>query len=165
MKRNLLLFSLIIIISACLKTKNYPPVPVIEYKDFVQFGSDSAHLIFSFKDGDGDIGIDTLSPPPFNNASNRYYYNLYKTYYYKLPDGTYSVYVKPGTQDTTIDLFRIPNLTPKGQNKVLEGDITVNLNAPYYYPEHTSIKFEFFIYDRAFHKSNVVSTPEIILGH
>lgn len=149
--------------ASCISTTTYPPIPVIEYKDFVKYGSDSAHFIFSFKDGDGDIGFeqgDTL--PPFN-PSSIYYFDLYMKYYYKLPDGSFSVYVFPGTTDTLAFTFRIPNITPKGQNKVLDGSITTKLPKPYWKTPHKVIKFEAFIFDKALHKSNVITTPEIIV--
>jgi hypothetical protein len=57
---------------------------------------------------------------------------------------------------------RIPYLTPDDPNKAIKGIIvdTLTLNPA---PLFDTIKFKFYIYDRALNKSNVDSTPPIIL--
>lgn len=173
MKLKVLFFFLLLSITSCIKNTSYPTVPVIEYKDFVAYGHDSAHFTFGFKDGDGDIGFfeegDTM--PPFNVAS-KYYNDLYMIYYFKKDDGKFYVYddsLATAAIDTFMFPYRIrPNLTPIGQNKALDGTITVRLPVPYWKvrksPPHKIIKFDAFIYDRALHKSNIISTPEIVIS-
>ena len=43
-------------------------------------------IVFSFTDGDGDIGLDQNILTPPHEPGNFYYYNLYITYY-ELMDG------------------------------------------------------------------------------
>src|SRR5688572_4520553 len=127
---------------SCIKKKEYPIVPLIEYKDLIRYGKDSADVVFTFKDGDGDIGYDQKDTfPPFN-PSSVYYSNFYMRYLYKNSAGDFVeyVYLVPPlhkVKDTLNWAYRIPNITPNGQNKVLDGEIKVRLYAPYFEHTHT----------------------------
>jgi hypothetical protein len=59
---------------------------------------------------------------------------------------------------------RIPILNKEFPGKAIKGVITDTI--PLYlmpHPPYDTIKFEAYLYDRALNKSNVISTPEIIL--
>jgi hypothetical protein len=154
----------------CIKTQSIPTIPAIAYKDFIKFAKDSADMLITFKDGDGDIGAntgDTMSPYGVNG---QYYYNMIMIYYYKDIDGTYKRYHDPASKNPTDSFYvgyHIPFVTPTGQNKTLQGEIRARLNSPFYpvvgfqKPLHALIRFEVYIYDRALNKSNVVTTPDI----
>lgn len=152
---------------SCLKREEFPPQPVIEYTDFIKYGNDSAEFIFQFTDGDGDIGLtegDTFG----NFAPNQpYYYNFIMIYYYKDGTGNFQPYdaidSTPAVMDTLKNGYRIPYITPEGQNKVLDGEIRVKLLAPYIPPavSDKNFRFDVFIYDRSLNKSNVITTPEL----
>jgi hypothetical protein len=148
------------ILSSCVKEKTFPVQPIIEFKDYIEYVStetDSADCIITFKDGDGDIGIyegDTA-------AQN----DLKMKYLYKDIDGIFKPYDAIDTttaMDTLFYSYRVPNLTPDGQYKALNGEIKVKLRAaPLYKPGHQTVKFEITLRDRAGHLSNMVSTNEI----
>jgi len=147
--------------TSCIKKETFPDIPEIAYLGFTSLPDSgkavtTGILTISFKDGNGDIGLnpgDTL--PPFNKNGN-YYYN-YVIDYYEKQMGTY---VKI-TLDPPYNA-RIPYLTPDDPNKSIKGYIvdTLQLNPK---PLYDTIKFKFYIYDRALNKSNVDSTPPIIL--
>ncbi|MFL5765803.1 MAG: hypothetical protein ACJ77K_17790 [Bacteroidia bacterium] len=148
-----------ILVSSCVKEKDFPDTPVIAFRQYVTYGTDSANCFITFKDGDGDIGIqheDASSPN-----------DLVMTYYYKDPvDGQYKLYDADGNPANGIQSppysYRIPNLTPDGQFKAIEGEILIKLRAqPIYGPGHHDVKFEIQLRDRAGHLSNKVSTNEI----
>lgn len=147
-------------ITSCVKEKNFPTTPVIEFKQYIKYGLDSADCIIKFKDGDGDIGIvegDTVSIP-----------DLIMKYLYKGSDNLFHPFdAIAGTAkfDTLFYPYSVPDLTPKGQFKALDGEIKIKLrSAPlYYYPYHKTIKFEITLRDRSGHLSNMVSTDEITL--
>lgn len=146
--------------SSCVKEKSFPPQPVIEFKKFTLYGNDSADCIIKFKDGDGDIGIlegDTISDD-----------DLKMKYFYKASDGTFQPYDEdPGTAafDTLFYSYRVPNITPDGQYKALDGEIKIKLRAaPLFNPTHTLVKFEITLTDRAGNKSNMVTTDEITVN-
>jgi hypothetical protein len=147
--------------TSCMKKETYPDIPQIEFAgwqsvfDTGQFPKRGI-LAITFKDGNGDIGLNPADTfPPFNKQGD-YYYN-YVFIYYEKQMGTY----------VKIDLdppfsARIPILTPDNPNKAIKGIIvdTLALNP---HPLFDTIRFDLFIYDRALHKSNVVTTPDIIL--
>ncbi|HLC82378.1 MAG TPA: hypothetical protein VJI69_01015 [Bacteroidia bacterium] len=148
------------LLSSCVKEKNFPTTPAIEFLYFTQYTPDSAGCVISFKDGDGDIGImddDATTPNDY----------MLK-YLYKDTDGTFKPFEIPNTTPTFDTLFysyRVPNLTPEGQYKALDGEILAKLTAaPLYYPSHTIVKFEIQLRDRAGHLSNKVMTSEIIVN-
>jgi hypothetical protein len=149
-------------ISGCLKPENYPDIPEIEYMNFVSLYDTGQYpvrgiLVFSFRDGDGDIGLNSGSDtlPPYNKDGD-YYYNLVISYFEKRNGIFDSVVTDPPFSS------RIPVLNPDYPDKAIKGIIydTVPLNPR---PVYDTIRFSVFIYDRALHRSNVITTPEIIL--
>ena len=151
------------IFSTCEKPVQYPETPQIKFESFtikdtidlldnpVKLGN----LVFSFIDGDGDIGLmesDTL--PPYD-TSGIYYHNLFLTMHEKI-DGEF--------QEVNLAFplnYRVPYAVAEGQNKTLKGeikiDLTYNLPVPY-----DTIKYIFFLVDRALHHSNKDSTNIIV---
>lgn len=151
---------LLIIIQGCRKDEEFSVIPEIEFMSFTKIKKNGLDyqgvLEFSFKDKDGDIGLkeeDTLPP---------YDYNLYLTYFEKVA-GEFVEYEFP---DTTIPTHgRIPYLTPEGQNKTIKGVIqdTIFINDFDTTNIYDTLRFEFYILDRALHKSNIIVTPEIVV--
>ncbi len=150
-----------ILLPSCLKNEQYPEIPEIAFQSFtLAFDTNNiprkGYLTISFVDGDGDLGLhpgDTLSP---YQKGGDYYYN-YVIDYYEKQNGVYVlVPLNPPYH------ARIPYLPPDDPNKAIKGIIvdTLQMNP---YPVYDTIKLKFFIYDRALHKSNVDSTPPIIL--
>ncbi len=156
------LFLLVLGFSSCLKRNDFPDEPQIEYLDFVKYqntqGKDSIGVLkFKFTDGDGDIGLDQQDTfPPFD-ISSQYYYNFYVKYFEK-QNGNIVEVILPLPNNS-----RIPNITPVGQNKTLEGEIEVALYINNPTSSFDTIKFEAYIFDRALHQSNTIVTPEIIV--
>ena len=59
--------------------------------------------------------------------------------------------------------YRIPYMERLGQNKILKGTISVTFLYQDYSPADT-IKYDFYIKDRALNESNMESTSEIIIS-
>ena len=150
-------------LTACPTPHVLPDVPKIEFKSFVLdektdvLGNNilTGELRFDFEDGDGDIGfevsIDSLDQP------DSLRYNLFLTLHEKV-DGKY---VPVDTSELeTPPFYRIPPLDREGQNKTLKGEIAVDIE--YLIIEYDTLKYSFFIMDRAYHRSNVDTTSEII---
>lgn len=143
--------------ASCLKTEEFPKEPHIAFKSYTQ-SPDSSELTISFTDGDGDIGLnqgDTLAP---YNPGSHWYHNFFVDYY-KLENGTWELQV------FTLPLYyRIPVITPTGQNKALEGDIAVQIS-PQVLPQvpGDTVRFGVYIADRALHESNTVFTDAIVV--
>lgn len=155
---------------SCKKDQQLSDEPVIEFREFVQnlssSGKDSSgtlHLYFT--DGDGDIGLgpaDTF--PPFDKNS-LFYYNFYINYFEKQNGQWVRIVLPPVVPggDTLSNHSRIPYLTPSGQNKTLEGDLFMSLFTNNPLSAYDTIRYDVTIVDRALHRSNQISTPEIIL--
>jgi len=168
----------LLLLSGCKENEIFSNIPRLEYKSvyFLQSsGKDSImKLIFSFKDGDGDIGleiVDTFSPfnPVFDSVTeaslNKYYFNCYVDYKEKV-NGVFEPYVPPGKVDTFSYSFRVQNLTPDGRHKAIRGelelDIPVSPSQRLSFFNTDTIIYAIYIYDRSLNKSNVIATPPII---
>ena len=155
--------SLAILLPSCIKEENYPDIPLIGYDGFqLVFPNDTAPyattgiLSITFQDGTGDIGLrsrDTL--PPYNKGGD-YYYNYVIRYFEKRDTGYTEVILDPPYS------ARLPMLNMGYDSKPIKGLIvdTLALDPS---PDYDTVRFEMFIYDQALHKSNVVTTPDIVL--
>jgi hypothetical protein len=151
----------------CEKAASYPDTPEIHFKGLeVKIdGADplgekikSAYLSFSFIDGDGDLGVRDVNS---RDTVSKIHYTWMK----KLDDGTYEPYVYE--TGITTDAIRIPydeDVMNKDEahNKFLKGTMDIKLTIPYgsSIAGMDTIRIEFFIVDRADHKSNVDITPD-----
>jgi len=169
----ILLFPAGLMLFSCQKNEQYPLVPEIHFSRFLVEVDTAAHVVrrgvleFTFKDGDGDIGLRSNDISPPYNPGSKYYYNLIIKYYEK----QYGKFVEvpllswnpdSARYDTITFNARIPWLTPELGNKSISGTIQDTLFIDNPLSKFDTIKFTFYIYDRALHKSNVDSTPEIV---
>ena len=154
--RITILFSLLLVIAlqSCKKDDVYPIEPFIEMSTSQVYKSPT-HMYIDFTDGDGDIGFnegDTLPPYDYNEDDfNKYYYNL--LLYYFVKDGDEWVEIEPAVPF----YYRIPYITPRGQNKSLKGEIEIDNPFPSIWPD--SVRYEIELIDRALHESNRITTP------
>lgn len=152
--------------SGCGKIKTHPPEPYIEFVsiEFVDssfvgnrglFGS----LTIYFVDGDGDIGTKEV----FDTIQTRENTVFIDKYLRRNNE-----YIKD-TNEIQLT-YTVPYFSTSGNNKTLEGEIVIsdiiyiapygNINDPIF---DDTIKYEFYIKDRAGNKSNVESTGDLIL--
>ncbi len=140
--------------SSCIKVEVLPDEPVIEYKSFL-FYPDSAVLTFKFQDGDGDVGLneaDTLAP---FNVESETYFNLF-CYYYEKQNGEWVFY----DDMETPFYYRVPRVTPTGQNPTLKGEMSVTFTHPYYLLNtgFDTCRFEIQLLDRSLNRSNRITS-------
>lgn len=147
---------------SCQKIESLPEIPSISFKSFILIDTTDVlgnegkigELTFDFEDGDGDIGLtqpDSLSADSTN-------FNLFFTLFSKT-DGEF-IEVSENDLETPLN-YRIPYIKKEGQNKALKGEIQIDFI--YLLFEYDTIKYSFFIVDRALHKSNIETTPEIAI--
>jgi len=157
-------FMIIFASYSCKKIQQLPATPHIDFTSFTIFDttdilgniSKGGRLKFHFEDGDGDLG---LNPPTTTSRTDST--DLFLTLFRK----------KGGSMDSVPGLdpllpspaLRIPFMERLGQNKILKGTISVTFIYQSYLPTDT-IKYNFFIKDRALNESNVASTSEIVLS-
>ncbi len=150
---NLVIVITLAILTGCKKPNLYSDTPEITFKSITvqQDASDhdvSAHLVISFTDGDGDLGNSSPSPnepPDFIVIMDT------------LHNGSWG-----SNNNDSLFSGTIPYLTPSGSNKALKGDIATDVILLFGHPNDT-IRYEVYILDRALHKSNVITTPEIVI--
>lgn len=166
MKRSVLMIGIIsLLIWSCIKTEPVSPIPAISFQSFNVFlGYDSlldqylpvGELEFDFIDGDADIGlyredVDTVTWRESN-------YNVFLATYQKI-DTSY-VFVEPDSSNppSYYKIWHNEKLDRTGQNKTIKGTITITI---YDLPSFDTIRYEFFIRDRAGHSSNTAITSDI----
>lgn len=162
----LILLGLIaLVFNSCKKPKNYSPIPEINHvstnitqgKDTLGNPIFKVAVSFSFVDGDGDLGLSPSDTTGEFGPGKDYYYNL-KFAFYEKKNGVFN------RNESIKPYYRFQNIS-KSQttNKVLKGDmlIEIDLSTTIQYADTT--KFTYFIYDRALNKSNIEETNELFL--
>jgi len=152
--------ALLLLMAGCRKIVDYPDEPAISFSSVISKDSTDVldnpvkrvTLTFHLTDGNGDIGLgitDTIGP--FNKDS-AWYYNLFLQEY-KNENGSFTEVPAPGG----LRRYRIPDLTPTGQNKTLIADISVTIEYPYSNSDPLPFKefrYEFYVVDRSLNISN-----------
>lgn len=153
--------------TSCVKKANYPDIPQITYNSFTPYCSgattDSALLRINFTDGNGDIGYSQELGAP----NDLYIIPLVYVYATK----SFQPIIESGT-DTLTFPYSIPDITPAGSDKELNGIIQINFEN--FLQQQISdltgfsgvanlheLQFEVWMYDRAGNKSNVLITPTV----
>ena len=149
------------LISGCEKSEDHSDIPEISFQklvvddvmDTLGTVSKTASLTFAFIDGDGDIG-------------SKYFLKesqIFFTWYRKNTDGSYQSYkFADGTVQDSLDIpYREVMDRDEAQNKLLKGWITIHIPAPAFTPAGMdTVRIEYYITDRARHKSNIIYTPD-----
>lgn len=157
--RGIFLFALLGVgYYGCTPDPVFPSVPALKFKEFRQpTGSDSLQVVFSFTDGDGDIGV-----APNGEDTNM----VLSVYAPSGSNGTFTVMPCPGPScqpgDSLYYPYRIPKLTA-GQAG-LEGDIYVTIEHKSFIGRDT-LQFNAFLLDQSHNRSNYVRTPTVYLTH
>ncbi len=179
MKNFFYVIVIILSIAACVKKPVYPITPDIEYKSIQNnpmINQDSVVITLNFKDGDGDLGLntsDTLKPyqlfitnPDGSKSPNKFFHNYFITAYKKdkgkfrpvnfpSPDFTYS--------------GRFPLLKADQSNpSAIEGILRYSFIIRYAFlsdvNKNDTLQFGIQIADRQLHVSNEIFTEEMIIG-
>jgi len=163
-KFHIIFLAVLLAIVSCHKIEKISPVPFIEFKSFSVFdtldilgnNSKAGRLVFHFEDGDGDLGLDAPTTDQTDTT------NLFLALFRK--EGGLMLPVTD-SKDPLLPYssYRIPYMERLGQNKILKGTISVILIYQSYSPTDT-IRYDFYIKDRAENLSNTASTTEIVLA-
>ncbi len=139
---------------ACVKKTSYPTVPEIEFKDLIPFVGDSADLQVKFTDGDGDIGA----------AEADSIKNFFYTYYYKdTVTQTFRAYYSSDIEDTLRTSYTIKSPDDSYKGKPISGEINIRLQQFRHIKQVKHVKYVFYLIDASGNKSNVVTSPEIVV--
>jgi hypothetical protein len=168
--KSLLLLTGIFALAACNNDDDLPDEPVINSVEFLEA---EKNLVINFTDGDGNFGLpDDLIDPPFqawedstNGIINKNHNNLWLDVFVK-ESGSYGRLVTPNPYGFD---FRIPFLTPQGQNKQLKVTATydlIDLNdfiSTGVLDVGDTVRFEVTLVDRDLNVSNTVVSEGHIL--
>jgi len=160
MNRYILIGIILLLVSSCHKIEVFPDEPSLSFISVIV--KDSADILdnpikyvkltFQVIDGNGDIGLsDNDTTGPFHRDS-QYYYNLFIREYEKIDDAFVEV--------TDLEFprnYRIPDLTPAGQNKTLKAEINVEMEYRYSKTNplpFNEFKYFYYLVDRDLNKSN-----------
>jgi hypothetical protein len=153
---SLLIIGMIVLVCQCATPPNYPDEPVITFKsisrNYLKQNSnslaDSLLLVFSFTDGDGDLGS----------------------------NDSVGIYIKDGRDGFEKPPYKIPYINPQGTGNGISGEISIRLNTTCCtfdngYPPcsvipnvpYDTLTYQVYIRDRAGNKSNQIETPPILL--
>lgn len=177
---------LVATLSSCREEPTYPETPQIEFERVdvnytTDFGISTANMtiVVSYKDGDGNLGLNPLNPnseepdsqAPFN-AGSPYENNFIAELFIKQP-----VEGSPG--DSAFVRYQLPvegfdfsgrfqRLTSDERVEPLEGEIRYTLSSitNEFFNPGDIIKFQIYIYDRNTpvpNKSNIIETSPIKL--
>ncbi len=161
-----LIFFILPLITAvsCRKIVQLPPEPKIEFLNFAVFDTTDilgnlckgGRLSFHFEDGDGNIGLRT--PDGSETDTTNLFFTLFRKVdgvMEEIPDNDI---LKPSN-------YRIPFMERTGQNKIIKGTIAITFLYLFYSEEATdTIRYDFYLKDRADNLSNTESTAEIFLS-
>ena len=167
-KLRVIIIAIATLFASCEKVADYPIRPSIEFESlalidtaFDQFSPKMLYgfLRFSFIDGDGDLGGGYLDSITGEIADTSV---IFIQMYY-LENGTF---IEAETQSE--NKYEMPYIEPKGNNPSINGTIDIIINdfnfvGTKLFPYDT-IKYDFHIFDRAGHISNIESTPLIVIG-
>jgi len=145
------LFAILALVTAgCTDEETYPVTPEIKFKSLDKYynssGTDSLELIFSFTDGDGDLGT-----PSSDVITRDIFIRLFER-----KNGVFEEAILQAPLE-----YRLPYLEPRGNNKSLKGEVKINIDYNILQPNDT-VYYKLFIKDRAGHMSNEVTTSTII---
>lgn len=160
LKYLVIIISIGLSLGSCRKIDQLPPVPLVKFTSFTVFDTitqlgkyKAGRLEFYFEDGDGDLG--SILPGKEGTVT-------------ETPDLYLSLFRKKeglmvASKDTNDFMsYRIPYMERLGVNKILKGTISVSIF--YFIPPTDTIKYDFYITDRASNVSNVASTSEIVVS-
>jgi hypothetical protein len=162
-KLYIYLFSVFFVFFSCKREENFSNIPVITFKSLEKIDDNTgidnkAWLKIEFTDGDGDIGLDDKDTfPPFDSKSI-YKDNLFIKFFEKRK-GVRTEVILPLSMNVRIK----PNITPTGQNKSLKGIIETAVYLNNVTSSYDTVSYDVYLVDRELHKSNVISTPDIVV--
>ncbi|MBN2274577.1 MAG: hypothetical protein JXR41_05685 [Bacteroidales bacterium] len=166
MIRNVLIIIIIvgIIVMACEPPEKVSPVPEITFKEFLlednvdSLGNEGklGTLKFDFIDGDADIGSFVYEDDTSEERLATKY-NVFLIPFEKMPDGFYD---SVETDPLKYIIRHNEKLDRVGQNKTIKGEMKISIQYSII-PSQDTLRYEFYIRDRAMNQSNMAYTTDI----
>ncbi len=138
-KKSIVLISIVLFASSCKEELDFPLEPILKSKSFTIVGDSAlkAFWIFSFTDGDGDLGSDDTTK------------NFFPKIHYINGDST-----KPLTSAS------LPKINTSGKTKSIEGEITQTIEIDFFELKATdTVYISATVIDQSGKISNEIKTP------
>lgn len=153
MRSLVLIFFVAALAMACVKPTSTNPVPSLEYKRAVDFGTtksggDTVNIVIGYEDGDGNLFVDNNSQGPNIIISTKYFSTDSAKF---ITDKNFSNKVK-----------QPDNGYYKG--KAIKGEVLLPMSEFRSGKTRKIVKFEIFMIDLSGNKTNVVSSPAYTLN-
>jgi hypothetical protein len=154
------LISAALVMVSCEAIEKVSNIPEITFKTFtlaeldtLGFTIKTGELVFSFVDGNADFGIIQ------SGSSGKDTLNLFLIPF-KKEEGIYDS-IDMDTYGRKYSVLNNESMIRVGQDKTIRGEIKLQI---YYFipPPFDTIRYDFYITDRAGHKSNVETTSDIV---
>lgn len=176
----IILNSIILFLSACVKPQQYPKEPQIDYqKTVVREATDtlgnpvlrySTH--FYVIDGDQNVGLSQADITGIFASDQKYHNNLFVEVLDRengiFVPATYFVMDSSGVwvEDTLQYNFRIPKTEQIGLNDYFKAEVIfdIELQTNLLPTNYDTIKFRYYIVDKEINPSNTQETHELIIG-
>ncbi len=145
-KWGLIVLVLAVLFATCTNPPDFSDVPAIEFvsvnKTLIREHADSVNLVFSFKDGDGDLGVNQT-----DTSTNTFITDL-----------------RSGKKPFTYT-YRLPYISSKGSIKAISGQVSINIPGVTCVPGKTidTVLYRIQIMDRAGHYSNIIESEKIVV--
>ncbi len=148
----------LLLAASCDPVEKVSDVPEVTFKSFDLFELDTigmkikvGELAFNFIDGNADFGIDV-------GSQSEDTVNLFLIAYQKV-DGVYDS-LSMDTYGRKYTVWNDENMVRVGQNKTIKGEIKLDI---FYFltPPFDTIRYGFYITDRAGNRSNIDYTSDI----
>lgn len=150
--------TVVLFLTSCNNFEKVNDVPDITFRSFtmteidtLDFKIKTGELVFTFVDGNADFGIKTEENP--DDTLNLFLIP------FKKENGVYDS-IDAETYGRRYSVLNDVNMERTGQNKTIRGEIKVQV---YYFIAlpYDTIRYDFYIVDRAGNKSNVATTTDI----
>jgi len=157
-RRYYILFVILMIslFVSCEKVEEFSDTPKIKFKDFyITPGVEgmtigTGNLVFTFVDGDGDIG--NFNNPDENNDADSL--NMFISGSYR--DGVDFI-------PFYFNSLNLPYIEEGVYRKTIEGEIKITIDLTIQTPD--TLMYSFYLIDRAGHQSNTETTPVLIISN
>ncbi len=154
--KNSILFILLIsaLTFACNKVENFADEPKITQASYTllknSIGQDTAVLLkFRFTDGDGDLGVSQ------NDTSTNLFID-----YLEMENGLFKHIFVPNDSTNQILNFN-SRINEYSSGPGAEGEVEYSIDISFVFAD--TIRFDYYLRDKAYHKSNLITTGPIIL--
>lgn len=136
-KKSLFAALVVLFASSCKEELDFPLEPIIKTKSFNIEGDSIAYWVFSFTDGDGDLGSSDTSK------------NFFPKLHYINGDST-----------RALENASLPKINTSGKTKSIEGEITQTIELDFFLLKSTdTVYISAFVKDQAGRTSNEIKTP------